>query len=161
MRISYAHFEEVDEVHDHLREIMVDVPETYAAANAVLIDAQDGIGLARAWGGGLVAAADGMRFVVPVRAVHARPNPKYFGQRRGATWLNAVNTGAADGAAAQRRERTASAANDNADGHVSSFWWQGRRRLDPGSAGVVVGIGRRTRRPARFGRPSRVRRRRG
>ncbi|MET8351578.1 Tn3 family transposase [Micromonospora sp. NPDC005206] len=66
-------------------------PETYAAANAVLIDVQDGIGLARAWGGGLVAAADGMRFVVPVRTIHARPNPKYFGQRRGATWLNAVN----------------------------------------------------------------------
>ncbi|WP_231957044.1 MULTISPECIES: transposase [unclassified Actinoplanes] len=66
-------------------------PETYAAANGVLIDAQDGIGMARAWGGGLVAAADGMRFVVPVRSVHARPNPKYFGQRRGATWLNMVN----------------------------------------------------------------------
>jgi TnpA family transposase len=66
-------------------------PETYAAANGVLIAAQDGIGLARAWGGGLVAAADGMRLVVPVRTVHARPNPKYFGQRRGATWLNMVN----------------------------------------------------------------------
>jgi len=47
--------------------------------------------LAQAWGGGLVAAADGMRFVVPVRTVHARPNPKYFGQRRGATWFNMVS----------------------------------------------------------------------
>src|SRR5690349_2638941 len=40
---------------------------------------------------GLVAAVDGMRFVVPVRTIHARPNPKYFAQRRGATWLDAVN----------------------------------------------------------------------
>jgi TnpA family transposase len=26
-----------------------------------------------------------------VRSVHARPNPKYFGRRRGATWLNMLN----------------------------------------------------------------------
>ena len=65
--------------------------ETFAAANAPLIAAQDGIELARAWGGGLVAAVDGMRFVVPVRSIAARPNPKYFGRRRGATWLNLVN----------------------------------------------------------------------
>ncbi|EEP73188.1 hypothetical protein MCAG_03515 [Micromonospora sp. ATCC 39149] len=32
----------------------------------MLIDAQAGIGLAQAWGGGLVAAVDGVRFVVPV-----------------------------------------------------------------------------------------------
>lgn len=65
-------------------------PENYAAANAALIDAQGDLELAQAWGGGLVAAVDGMRFVVPVRTVDARPNPKYFGRRRGATWLNAV-----------------------------------------------------------------------
>jgi TnpA family transposase len=28
---------------------------------------------------------------VPVRSIDARPNPKYFGRRRGATWLNLVN----------------------------------------------------------------------
>lgn len=39
-------------------------------------------------GGGLVASVDGMRFVVPVRAIHARPNPKYFGRKRGITWLS-------------------------------------------------------------------------
>ena len=33
----------------------------------------------RAWGGGEVASADGIRFVVPVATVHAGPNPKYFG----------------------------------------------------------------------------------
>lgn len=66
-------------------------PDTYAAANRVLIEAQAGIELAQAWGGGLVAAVDGMRFVVPVRSVDARPNPRYFGRRRGATWLNTIS----------------------------------------------------------------------
>ncbi|BDH12828.1 hypothetical protein HOK021_40070 [Streptomyces hygroscopicus] len=32
-----------------------------------------------------------MRFVVPVRTVSAAPSPKYFGFKRGITWLNAVN----------------------------------------------------------------------
>jgi hypothetical protein len=36
-----------------------------------------------------------MRFVVPVPSVYARPNPKYFGRRGGATWLNMVNDQAA------------------------------------------------------------------
>ena len=66
-------------------------PENYAGANAVLIDAQAGIGLAQAWGGGLLAAVDGIRFVVPVRSVDARPNPKYFARRRGVTWLNMIS----------------------------------------------------------------------
>jgi TnpA family transposase len=46
--------------------------------------------LAQAWGGGLVAAVDGMRFVVPVPAVFARPNRKFFDSKRGMTWLNAI-----------------------------------------------------------------------
>jgi len=46
---------------------------------------------ARAWGGGDVASADGMRFVVPVRTVHAAPNPKYFGMGRGVTWYNLLS----------------------------------------------------------------------
>lgn len=33
---------------------------------------------------------DGMRFVVPVPSVYARPNPKYFGRRGGATRLNMI-----------------------------------------------------------------------
>ncbi|UKY47592.1 Tn3 family transposase [Streptomyces inhibens] len=68
---------------------------TYRAANAALIDYQTSIPLAQAWGGGLVASVDGMRFVVPVPSVYARPNPKYFGRRRGATWLNMINDQAA------------------------------------------------------------------
>ena len=65
--------------------------ENFAAANGPLIEAQADIALAQEWGGGLVAAVDGIRFVVPVRSIDARPNPKYFGRRRGATWLNLLN----------------------------------------------------------------------
>ncbi len=39
----------------------------------------------------MVAAVDGMRFIVPVPAAFARPNRKFFGSRRGMTWLNAIN----------------------------------------------------------------------
>lgn len=66
-------------------------PECHSAANAALIDGQAGIPTAMLWGGGLVAAVDGTRFVVPVRSIDARPNPKYFGRRKGATWLNMIN----------------------------------------------------------------------
>jgi TnpA family transposase len=62
--------------------------ETLLAANAKLVSAQNQIALAHAWGGGEVASADGIRFVVPVATVHARPNPKYFGIGRGVTYYN-------------------------------------------------------------------------
>jgi Tn3 transposase DDE domain len=65
--------------------------ETLTAANARLVAAQNGIPLAHAWGGGEVASADGLRFVVPVRTVHAGPNPKYFGIGRGVTYYNLVS----------------------------------------------------------------------
>ncbi len=65
--------------------------ETIVPANGRLIPAQARIDLAAAWGGGLVASADGLRFVVPVATINAAPNPHYFGLRRGATWLNAIN----------------------------------------------------------------------
>lgn len=64
--------------------------EAYARANAPLIEAQAGIGFARALGGGLCAAVDGMRFVVPVPSIYARPNRKFFGAKRGVTWLNVI-----------------------------------------------------------------------
>ncbi|WP_244393926.1 MULTISPECIES: Tn3 family transposase [Brucella] len=62
--------------------------ETLTAANAALVAAQNAIPLARKWGGGDVASADGLRFVVPIRTVHSGPNPRYFGQQRGVTWYN-------------------------------------------------------------------------
>ena len=65
--------------------------ETLTRANARLVAAQNGIDLARRWGGGDVASADGMRFVVPVRTIHAGPNPKYFGPERGVTYYNLVS----------------------------------------------------------------------
>jgi len=52
--------------------------ENYAAGNPHLVAKQAGIGFAQALGGGLVAAIDGMRFVVPVPSVYARPNRKYL-----------------------------------------------------------------------------------
>jgi hypothetical protein len=66
-------------------------PETIGPANAPMVARQTSIPLAQSWGGGLVAAVDGMRFVVPVPALFARPNRKFFGPKRGMTWLNAMN----------------------------------------------------------------------
>lgn len=65
--------------------------DTLTAANALLVAAQSQLELAQRWGGGDVASADGMRFVVPVRTVHAGPNPKYFGVGKGMTWYNLIS----------------------------------------------------------------------
>ncbi len=65
--------------------------DTLTAANAMLVAVQSRLALANLWGGGEVASADGMRFVVPVRTVHAGPNPKYFGMGRGVTWYNLLS----------------------------------------------------------------------
>lgn len=65
--------------------------DTLVAANTILVAAQNRVALAHAWGGGEVASADGLCFVVPVRTVHAGPNPKYFGFGRGVTWYNLLS----------------------------------------------------------------------
>jgi TnpA family transposase len=65
--------------------------ETITAGNATLVAAQNRIDLAHALGGGEIASADGIRFVVPIRTVHAGPNPKYFGPLRGMTWYNLLS----------------------------------------------------------------------
>ncbi len=62
--------------------------ETLTRANARLVDAQSRIPLAQAFGGGEVASADGLRFVVPVRTLNAGPNSKYFHAERGVTYYN-------------------------------------------------------------------------
>ena len=62
--------------------------ETLTRANARLVDAQARIPLAQAFGGGEVASADGLRFVVPVRTLNAGPNSKYFHTERGVTYYN-------------------------------------------------------------------------
>ncbi len=68
--------------HNYIRS------ETIVKANARLVDTQANLELARLWGGGEVASADGLRFQVPVRTIHAGPNPKYFGNGRGITYYN-------------------------------------------------------------------------
>lgn len=62
--------------------------DTITTANACLVETQSKIALAQQWGGGEVASADGIRFVVPVRTINAGPNPKYFGVGRGVTYYN-------------------------------------------------------------------------
>ncbi|KAB8139752.1 Tn3 family transposase [Chloroflexia bacterium SDU3-3] len=62
--------------------------ETLSHANARLVDAQTTIPLAQQWGGGAVASADGLRFIVPIRAVNTGPSSPYFGTENGATFLN-------------------------------------------------------------------------
>ncbi|MDA8333227.1 MAG: Tn3 family transposase [Candidatus Dormibacteraeota bacterium] len=58
---------------------------TLAAANTRLVDYHARLALANAWGGGEMASADGMRFVIPVSTIHAAYNPRYFGRQRGST----------------------------------------------------------------------------
>ena len=62
--------------------------ETIAAANNPLLAFHERIPLAHALGGGDIATVDGIRFRVPVRTIHAGPNPRYFATGRGVTWLN-------------------------------------------------------------------------
>ena len=65
--------------HNYLRSA------THAAANARLVDFHTPLPLAQAWGGGEMASADGMRFVIPVSTINAAYNPRYFGRQRGST----------------------------------------------------------------------------
>jgi TnpA family transposase len=62
--------------------------DTLTQANAKLVDTQSTITLAQEWGGGEVASADGLRFVVPIRTLNAGPNRKYYGAHRGVTYYN-------------------------------------------------------------------------
>ena len=75
--------------HNYLRSA------THAAANTRLVDYHTPLALAQAWGGGQMASADGMRFVIPVSTIHAAYNPRYFGRRRGSTlysWMADTHT---------------------------------------------------------------------
>ena len=65
--------------HNYLRSA------THATANTRLVDYHTPLPLAQAWGGGEMASADGMRFVIPVSTIHAAYNPRYFGRQRGST----------------------------------------------------------------------------
>ena len=65
--------------HNYLRSA------THAGGNARLVDYHTPLPLAQAWGGGEMASADGMRFVIPVATINAAYNPRYFGRQRGST----------------------------------------------------------------------------
>lgn len=62
--------------------------DSIVRANAALVDYQSKVPLTRHWGGGDVASADGLRFVVPVRSFNTGLNPVYFGVGRGVTYYN-------------------------------------------------------------------------
>ena len=56
-------------------------PDTLSRANACLVDYQAQIPLAQAWGGGEVASADGLRFVVPLKTLECRSQPQILWDR--------------------------------------------------------------------------------
>ena len=62
--------------------------ETLIRANARLVDYHAASDLAKEWGDGDVASADGLRFVTPIRTLNSGPNRKYFGADRGITYYN-------------------------------------------------------------------------
>lgn len=62
--------------------------ETIAKANSALVAFNSNLNLAKIWGGGEVASADGLRFVTPVKSTNSRSNSKYFGAGRGVTYYN-------------------------------------------------------------------------
>jgi TnpA family transposase len=66
-------------------------PETLAAANAMIISAHTKLPITQHWGDRQTASADGLRFLAPKTAIHAGPNPKYFGRGRGITWYNMLS----------------------------------------------------------------------
>ena len=75
--------------HNYLRSA------THAAASTRLAGYHTPLPLAQAWGGGEMASADGMRFVIPVSTIHAACNPRYFGRQRGSTlyaWMAGTHT---------------------------------------------------------------------
>jgi TnpA family transposase len=67
--------------------------DTVTNANVRLVDVHARLPLTKALGGGELASADGLRFVVPVRSVHAAGNPRYFGRGKGVTYMNYTSAG--------------------------------------------------------------------
>lgn len=60
--------------------------DTILKANARLVEEHAKLPIVQRWGGGEVASADGLRFVVPVRSIYSGSNSKYFGAQRGITY---------------------------------------------------------------------------
>ena len=81
--LTMARLDGVKRNYVHLDAIM--------RANAKLVEYHSRLALTQRWGGGEVASADGLRFVVPVKTIHAGPNQKYFGAKRGITYYTLVS----------------------------------------------------------------------
>jgi len=62
--------------------------ETLAKANARIVDYHSKLPLAKKFGSGDVATADGLRFACAIRTSHSGPNRKYYGSKRGVTYYN-------------------------------------------------------------------------
>lgn len=60
--------------------------DTILNANAKLVEEHSKLPIVQRWGGGEVASADGLRFVVPVCSIHTGSNSKYFNSQRGITY---------------------------------------------------------------------------
>jgi TnpA family transposase len=67
--------------------------DTITNANERLVEAHSALPLTRGLGSTELASADGLRFVVPVRSVHAAANPRYFGRGKGITYVNYTSAG--------------------------------------------------------------------
>ncbi len=65
--------------------------DTLLKANARLVNTHTKLTLVQHWGGGEVASADGLRFVVPIRNVFSGANSKYFGAGRGITYYSLIS----------------------------------------------------------------------
>jgi TnpA family transposase len=59
--------------------------------NTCLVNYHQTRGLSQKWGGGEVASADGLRFVVPTKNMMTGTNSKYFGSKRGVTFYTLVS----------------------------------------------------------------------
>ena len=66
-------------------------PETLEKVNIRLVNYHASLELAHKWGGGEVASADGLRFLVPVRSIYTGYNSKYFGSKKGLTLYHFVS----------------------------------------------------------------------
>lgn len=60
-------------------------------ANQCLVAYHSQQALTQQWGGGEVASADGIRFIVPAKNLAAQANSKYFGSKRGITFYTLVS----------------------------------------------------------------------
>ena len=65
--------------------------DTITQANTKLVEYHSSLPITQRWGGGEIASADGIRFVVPVKTIHAGRNPKYFGTKKGITYYTLVS----------------------------------------------------------------------